>query len=214
MLKVELTVQESADVDEKIPLKAVVSQGDEKITDADQADFEIWEEGKKENSEMITAKNEKDGSYTAEVSFDHDGLYTVQVHITARSQHTMPKQSVTVGEGASEDEHAHDEHDHHEHTDGFSMHFVEPEEVKHGEETILIVHLQDGDDPKEKVNVRYEIWNYDVSERHDWKDAEEGAPGEYSSSFIFTEKGTYTVQIHVEDDEGLHEHEDYEVEVK
>ena len=74
MLKVELTVQESADVDEKIPLKAVVSQGDEKITDADQADFEIWEEGKKENSEMITAKNEKDGSYTAEVSFDHDGL--------------------------------------------------------------------------------------------------------------------------------------------
>ncbi len=31
MLKVELTVQESADVDEKIPLKAVVSQGDEKI---------------------------------------------------------------------------------------------------------------------------------------------------------------------------------------
>ena len=79
---------------------------------------------------------------------------------------------------------------------------------------MVIVYFKEWDHPNENAKFRYEIWNFDVSERHDLEDAEEGAPGEYSSSFVFAEKGTYTVQIHVEDDEGLHEHEDYEVEVK
>ena len=186
MLEVELTVQETAEIDEKIVLKAFVTQGEEKIIDADQVDFEIWEEGKKADGKMIEAKNKKDGTYTTEVSFDHDGLYTVQVHVTARGQHTMPKKLVTVGEGAPEEERDHDGHEH-EHSDGFSMHFLKPNVVEKGKETALIVHLQYEDHPLEKVNVRYEIWNYDVSDKHEWLDAEEGAPGEYSSSFTFSE---------------------------
>ncbi|MBS4205998.1 FixH family protein [Lederbergia citrea] len=220
LLEVQLEVQESADVNEMIPFKALVTQGDEKISDADEVEFEIWEEGKKEDSEMLEAKNNKDGTYEAEKAFEHDGVFTVQVHVTARGLHTMPKKSVTVGEGASDDhdhgDHEHGDHDHgeHSHTEGFSMHFVEPEGVEKGQETKLVVHLQLEDHPMENARVRYEIWNDDISDKHEWVDAEESVAGEYSANFTFEEAGTYSIQIHVQNDEGLHEHEEHEIEVK
>ena len=74
MLEVELTVTETVEVDETVEMKALVTQGDEKIEDADEVVFEVWEEGKKSESEMIDSVNEKDGIYTAETSFDHDGF--------------------------------------------------------------------------------------------------------------------------------------------
>lgn len=209
-LEVQLEVQETADVDETVPLKATVTLGDEKITDADEVEFEVWEEGKKEDSEMIEAKNNKDGTYEAETSFDHDGVFTVQVHVTARGQHTMPKQNVTVGEGALQG-HDHEEADH---AEGFSMHLMKPENVKSGEETELVVHVEFEDEALEDVRVRYEIWNEEVSEAHDWVDAKESVAGEYVANYTFEEAGTYQVHIHVEDDEDLHEHEEHKIEVK
>ena len=127
MLEVELTVSETADVDETVEMKAFVTQGDEKIEDADEVVFEVWEEGKKSDSEMIDSVNEKEGIYTAETSFDHDGLFHVQVHVTANGLHTMPLKEVVVGDGGNYDEQA--EPDHHYHTEGFSMKFMTPEEV-------------------------------------------------------------------------------------
>lgn len=46
---------------------------------------------KKEESSLIEAKNNNDGTYDAETTFEHDGVFTVQVHVTARGLHTMPK---------------------------------------------------------------------------------------------------------------------------
>ena len=95
-------------------MAAVVTQGDEKVEDADEVVFEVWEEGKKDDSVKIESTNEKDGLYTAETTFDHDGLFHVQVHVTARGLHTMPIKEVTVGNGGtyeeatcSEEEHEH-----------------------------------------------------------------------------------------------------------
>src|SRR5690606_32173856 len=124
ILEVQLDVAEHVEVDEKTNLKAVVTQGDEEVADADEVQFEIWEEGKKEESRMIDAVNNQDGTYEAETIFDHDGNFTVQVHVTARGMHNMPKQTVTVGEGAAEESHDHGEQEHGEHAEGFSMHFM------------------------------------------------------------------------------------------
>lgn len=224
-LDVELEVQETADINEAVPFKAIVTQGDEKIKDADEVEFEIWEEGKKDDSEMIEAKNNDDGTYEAEKSFDADGVYTIQVHVTARGLHTMPKKSVTVGEGsaagtgdhqhAEQEEHEHhdgDDHGHH-HTEGFSMHFMEPKNVEEGKQTELMVHLELDNQPMEDARVRFEIWN-EGSEKHEFVDAKESKPGEYTGDFSFNKSGEYNIQVHVEDDHGLHEHEEHKIEVK
>ncbi|MBS4220391.1 FixH family protein [Bacillus sp. FJAT-49711] len=223
MLDVALEVQETADVNEEVPFKATVTQGDEKVSDADEVVFEVWEEGKKEEGEMIDSVNHKDGTYEAKKAFDHDGMFTVQVHVTARGLHTMPKKSVTVGEGVQDEnthsdheegDHEHGDHEHGNHSEDFSMHFMKPESIEKGKNTEFIVHLQDHDQPLEKARVRYEIWNDEISDKHEWVDASETKAGEYSGTHAFNEAGLYSVKIHVQNDEGLHEHEEYEVEVK
>ena len=100
----KLTVTEQVEVDGTIKMAAVVTQGDDKVDDADEVEFEVWEEGKKDESVKIESTNDKDGLYTAETSFDHDGLFHVQVHVTARGLHTMPKKEVTVGNGGNYEE--------------------------------------------------------------------------------------------------------------
>ena len=63
----------------------------------------------------IESVNEKDGLYTAETTFDHDGLFHIQVHVTARGFHTMPIKEVTVGDGGQyEEEHESEGHGEHE----------------------------------------------------------------------------------------------------
>ncbi|WP_342505540.1 FixH family protein [Sporosarcina sp. FSL K6-2383] len=213
---VDLTVTEEVEVNGTVDMAAVVTQGDEAVEDADEVLFEIWEEGKKEDSVKMESINEKDGLYTAETAFDHDGVFHIQVHVTARGLHTMPMKKVIVGSGAQDAE-GHDSEEHHGeghhdgHAEGFSMHFVEPEHVKEEVETDLVVHLQIDGTPLEKARVRYEIWNEENPDKHDWIDATESEAGEYAYTYAFTQAGTYSVQIHVEDDKDLHEHEVYTI---
>jgi hypothetical protein len=211
-LDVKLTVTEQVEVDGTIKMAAVVTQGDDKVDDADEVEFEVWEEGKKDDSVKIESTNDKDGMYTAETSFDHDGLFHVQVHVTARGLHTMPKKEVTVGNGGNYEEATKGEEEH-EHAVGFSMHFTQPENLKSGETTEFDVHLQVDGQPLEKARVRYEIWNEANPDKRDWVDVEESVSGEYAASYTFAEVGAYKIQIHVEDDKELHEHEEYALEV-
>lgn len=116
-LEVDLQVPETADVGETIPLKATVGFGDKKVDDADDVEFEVWEDGEKEDTlsmdddstDKFDADNDGDGVYSGEISFDKDGVFVVQVHVTAEGLHTMPLQKVTVGEGASEEDAAEDD---------------------------------------------------------------------------------------------------------
>lgn len=208
-LDVELTVTESVEIGETVEMKALVTQGDEKIEDANEVEYEIWEEGKKSESISLDSKNEKGGIYTAETSFDHAGTFHIQVHVTARGLHTMPTKIVTVGDGGNYEES--EGHDYH--TEGFSMHFMKPTEVEAGDDVDLVVHIELHDEPLENLNVRYEIWNESNPDKHDWVPAEETASGEYRTPYSFTESETYSIVIHVEDDEELHEHEEHEIEV-
>lgn len=206
-LDVEFELPEHVEVGETILLEATVTQGDELIKDAEEVNFEYWEEGNEDDRITIDSTNNDDGTYTAEVSLDHDGIFTMYAHVTARSLHTMPKRSVTVGEGTPYE----GDHDDHESAEGFNIHFMDPQDVVIDEDTELIVHLLLDDEAFTDAHVRYEIWNDDISDKHDWVDAEETTDGEYTATHTFAEPGTYTIQIHVEDDDDLHEHEDHEI---
>lgn len=208
-LTVELTVTNEVEVDETVDMSALVTIGDRKIDQADEVIYEIWEEGKKAESVMIDAENEGEGIYTAETSFDHDGTFHIQVHVTAEVQHSMPTEVVTVGDGGEYEES--DEPDYH--TEGFGMHFMKPANVEAGEEGSLLVHIELHDDALEDLDVRYEIWHENNEDKHDWVDATEESAGEYNASYTFEEAGEYTIVIHVEDDEELHEHEEHILEV-
>ncbi|KXH87099.1 FixH family protein [Sporosarcina sp. HYO08] len=209
-IAVELTVTEKADVDSPVEMTALVTQGEEKIEDADKVVYEVWEEGKKDESIMIDATNEENGLYTAETSFGHDGLFHIQVHVDARGMHTMPKKEVVVGDGGHYEE-AHDEGDEHGHTEGFSMHFDLPESISITESTDLVVHIEIDSTPLEKARVRYEIWNEADADKRDWIEADEPKAGEYIGKHTFAAAGTYHIQIHVEDAHDLHEHEEFTV---
>ncbi len=153
-LKVDFEVPKTAEVDETVQLKATVTYGDEKVKDAEEMEFEYWEKGNEDNSTMIESTNNEDGTYTAEVSFDKDGVYEMYAHTTARDMHTMPKKSITIGDGESseqEDKNDDEGHDHgNNQAEGFGMHFAKPDSIKAGEETDLTVHLQMADNPLEK----------------------------------------------------------------
>lgn len=206
-LEVDFIVPETAEVGEDVQLEAIVTYGDDNVTDASQMDFEIWERGKEDESETIEADNHEDGTYTITYTFEQDGIYEMYAHTTAHQLHTMPKREITVGEGGEYDE---DDHAHGFHTEGFDLHFMELDSVTAGEETELVVHIMMDEDAYEGLDVRYEIVH---GENHDWIDAEEDVPGEYTSTYTFDEAHTYEVTIHVEDDADLHEHSTVDIDV-
>lgn len=96
MLKVAFQLPDAAKVKEDVPLKAIVTYGDEKVKDADDVTFEYWKKGHKDNSTKVSSKNNKDGTYTAKVAFDEAGTYELYAHTTARDLHTMPKKSIQI----------------------------------------------------------------------------------------------------------------------
>ncbi|MCG1010933.1 FixH family protein [Salinicoccus sp. ID82-1] len=102
-LEVEFQLPEKAEADEIVELKAIVTYGDEKVKDADEVQFEYWVKGNEDDTEMVESTNNGDGTYTAEVFFESDGVYEIYAHTTARNLHTMPKKSITVGEGTSQE---------------------------------------------------------------------------------------------------------------
>lgn len=209
ILEVDFIVPETAEVGETVELEAIVTYGDEAVTDADEVVFEVWEKNDQENSEMIDATNHEDGTYTAEVTFDHDGIFEMYAHTTARDMHTMPKKEIIVGEGG---EYADEEDNTAFHTEGFDMHFVELDDVKVDEETELTVHIQIHEKPLENAKVRYEIWHEGMDDDRDWVDTNESTAGEYVGIYTFdTADTTYNIQVHVEDDADLHEHAQYEI---
>ncbi|MGP4080759.1 FixH family protein [Pseudalkalibacillus sp. R45] len=96
MLEVHLDVPATLTKSETGRFEAVVIQGDEKVEDAEEVEFEIWMEGAKENSIILEAENEGNGVYSVKHSFEQEGEYVVQTHVTARDMHTMPMKKVIV----------------------------------------------------------------------------------------------------------------------
>lgn len=214
-IEVELTVPEQGNVNEPVTLTTLVTQGEENVEDASEVEYEIWEEGKKEDSIHVETTNDKEGIYSAENTFETDGLYHVQVHVTARGMHIMPEKQIQIGEATQHaDEHeSAQEGQHHEHgegVEGLALHFMQPEEAIVETDTELMTHAQ-LDGQAIEAQVRYEIISADKETT--WVDTEESKPGEYTANYQFPKVGSYQVIIHIEN-EDIHEHEEHTVEVK
>lgn len=109
-VEVVLELPERAEPGETVNLVAHLTQGGEVVDDADEVVFEIWEieDESRDNSKMIEVSEQKDGTYKSEYVFELDGVYYVQVHVTARNMHVMPKKKILIGD--VEDIEVHDEH--------------------------------------------------------------------------------------------------------
>ncbi|WLV23942.1 FixH family protein [Aciduricibacillus chroicocephali] len=213
-LEVALNVPETGEKNKPIELKATVKQKKELVDDASEVQFEIWKDGAKEDSEIIDAANKKDGKYTANYTFKEDAVYTVQVHVTARQQHQMPTKKIAIDSSeTTRNEHEGHSHGDEHHASDLSFHFIKPEKISKNTDTELAVHLEKDGKPLTEANVRYEISKDDVK-KHAWVATQEIKTGQYKATYAFKNAGKYTVQIHVENDKGLHEHEHYTLTVE
>ncbi|AUZ39955.1 MULTISPECIES: FixH family protein [Bacillus] len=112
VLDVKLTGPEKVKPGDSAAYEAAVSYGDEAVTDADEVEFEVWKEGEKDASRMFKAKQEK-GVYRLETTFKEDGVYTVQSHVTAKKQHSMPTLKVQVGDADAASNQSEEKQSHH-----------------------------------------------------------------------------------------------------
>ena len=90
VLQVEFIVPEIAEAGEEITLEAMVTYGEEIVTDADEVTFEYWEVDHRENSILLDAHNNGDGTYSAKVVFEKMAfmkcMHTLQLKICIRCQ--------------------------------------------------------------------------------------------------------------------------------
>jgi len=129
-VEAEFNIEEQKQPGDEITLEVEVTQGDEAVDDANEVSFEVWMANDKEHFEMIESTHDGDGIYSATYNVEEEAVYFVQVHITARGTHVMPRMEVTVGnpdtteveEGNDEshdqndeDSHEQDEEDHDDH---------------------------------------------------------------------------------------------------
>ena len=96
LIEVQLDVPQTAAVSEKVKVQAVVTQGNEQVDDADEVIFEVWKEGEEDDSKMIDVQGQDHGTYYTELSFKEYGLHYIQVHVTARGMHVMPKKEIRI----------------------------------------------------------------------------------------------------------------------
>ena len=117
IVDVHIQTAEQLNAGETIQLAARVTQDDEAVNDAKEVKFEVWESGLRDEGEMLDGELTEDGIYVADYTFDHDGVYYMFAHTTARGMHVMPKQELIVGnpdmskvlEDTSSDSMEHDE---------------------------------------------------------------------------------------------------------
>lgn len=224
LLEVDLKLpEEQLEPGAEVVLEASITQGEEAVEDADEVKFEISKaEGK--DSEMLEAKHQGKGVYTAQKQFDEEGIYKITAHVTARDMHNMPSKDLTIGNPAESEHHQHDDdasgagaseesHEHgHEHQSAVTMNLQSGTELKANEKTNLSVWIEEAGQPLTQAEIRFEIWK-EGEEKHDFIDASEAGDGVYKAERTFAESGTYQMNVHVTKD-SLHEHQMYTITVK
>lgn len=125
IVDVHIQTAEQMNAGETIQLAARVTQDEEAVNDAKEVKFEVWESGLRDEGEMLDGELTEDGIYVADYTFDHDGVYYMFAHTTARGMHVMPKQELIVGnpdmskvlEDTSSDSMVHEEEHNEENTE-------------------------------------------------------------------------------------------------
>ncbi|WP_458412419.1 FixH family protein [Schinkia sp. CFF1] len=196
------------EVNQEVTFEATITQGDEKVDDASDVEFEWWKNGDEKHTK-IKADHQGNGIYSIKQTFSETGSYNVISHVTARDMHTMPQRQFEVVDlnnknGAQPEADAHMDH-HHEGTD-LMIHFMTDEQINKNVETQLEAHITYKEAPLQGARVRFEVWK-DGAEKHQYIDATEGNEGEYTAKETFSEAGSYNIKIHVEEKTNeIHDH--------
>lgn len=217
LLEVSINTADTITTNQETTIEAIVTQGNEKVTAADEVKFELSKAGE-ENHETIKAKHFKNGIYTIQKTFNESGNYVIVAHVTANSMHAMPKKEVSVEPGAPSkgeqtphsEQPTGDSHDHH--TSKVELEFHVDGPLTSQKPHQLKASFKQNNHPVTGALVRFEIWD-DNSSPHIFHNSIEGPTGEYSLSHTFSTPGKYTVKIHIEKGE-LHDHTEEVVEVK
>jgi hypothetical protein len=226
LLEVAIKTEDSIQVNQETVIEAVVTQGENKVTNADEVKFEISKAGD-DQPEMMQGKHQKDGVYSIQKTFKDEGQYYIVAHVTANRMHSMPRKEILVGDAnhtndqeetdkATENDqsiHHNDHSDHsHDHASKLEYEFDNHVPYKVNEETELTVYLKSNDLPLEGAKVRFEIWK-ENQHQHDYFDATEVSSAKYAIPYTFTSTGLYTLKIHVEKGD-IHDHTTVSVEIK
>ncbi|RPF53382.1 YtkA-like protein [Aquisalibacillus elongatus] len=94
-VEVNVLVEDEVPLGE-VTLKAEVTHDGEPVTDAEEVSIEVWEKGHEGESEKIDATHVEDGIYEISYQFDQPGTYEMYAHVTAKSQHVMPKHEFQI----------------------------------------------------------------------------------------------------------------------
>jgi hypothetical protein len=225
IIEVSIEAPETVNLNEEVLIQAHVTQGTDKVDDAQEVKFEISQAGIDKN-EMLMAENNGNGTYSVKKTFEVNGIYTVTAHVTARSMHSMPSKDITVGDGVTQgesgegastsheaDHHGdstHQEHSHHE--SSLEITFNKETSFPVNQEVLLKTELTLNETAFEGAKVRFELVP-EKGEKSEWLDATESEKGVYTAPFTFTKTDSYHVQIHVNKDE-IHDHKIFMFSVK
>ncbi|RDU38871.1 hypothetical protein DRW41_04755 [Neobacillus piezotolerans] len=219
MVEVSIVVPEKIDPNVETEIKAHVTQDGKNVEDANEVKFEIFKNGDKEH-EMIEAKHASDGIYSIKKTFAEEGNYVVISHVTARDMHNMPKKEFVVGTPVEDNDDAgHESGDDHGsaegHEHGHSSVAIDfpATSATAGQETLLTAAVKHDDKPLTGAQVRFEVWK-DGAEKHEFLPAKETVGGTYELKHAFPTAGAWTVNVHVEKGNDLHEHQEKTVTVK
>ncbi|WNF23469.1 FixH family protein [Mesobacillus jeotgali] len=218
LLEVDLIAPEDLLIGNEVVLAAEVTQGEEKVEDADEVKFEVRKVGD-EDSEMIDATHQGKGIFEIKKTFKEDGEYMVTAHVTARSMHNMPSEKITVGNPAgtgSDTEHQHsestDSHENGDTTEGnhhhgnVSIELDTNQDFKVNQKVNLSAQINNENQPLTDARVRFEIW-YGEDSNHEFVDGTEMGNGVYIYEKVFPKTGTYHIKVHVEKGE-IHDHKE------
>jgi hypothetical protein len=95
-IRVELDLPEQAEAGHPVKVAAQVFQENEPVDDADEVMFEVWKKDSKEESFHFKPSAQDGGIYSFELIPEEGGTYIVQVHVTARGMHAMPKKELKI----------------------------------------------------------------------------------------------------------------------
>ncbi|MDQ0159416.1 FixH family protein [Alkalibacillus salilacus] len=115
-LEVEILTEQNVSKGD-VTLSAHVTHDGNNVNEADEVEFEVWQEGSKEESDMIEGSFTEEGVYEANYTFEEDAVYHMIAHVTAVDQHTMPQQALAVGEAELDEDQSNEESHDEDHSD-------------------------------------------------------------------------------------------------
>ncbi|MDK7669360.1 FixH family protein [Cytobacillus firmus] len=95
LLEVSVNFPEVIQANQEVVIEAAVTQGQEKVEDANEVKFEVKKAGQDTSEEMI-AEHQGKGVYSITTTFQEAGTYSVTAHVTARGMHNMPTKEFKV----------------------------------------------------------------------------------------------------------------------